>query len=56
MRRFLIKDRAAVRESADRVLKWDFDRLLLAHKDMIERGGRDAFGLAYERVFTRTVS
>ncbi len=48
MRQFLIKDKAAVRESADRVLEWDFDRILLAHKDIVERGGREAFRLAYE--------
>lgn len=50
MRHFLIKDKNAVRESADRVLEWDFDRVLLAHKDMIERDGRDAFRRAYEKV------
>lgn len=48
MRRFLIKDKAAVRESAERVLEWDFDRILLAHKDIVEQGGREAFRLAYE--------
>lgn len=50
MRRFLIKDRTAVRESADRVLRWDFDRVLLAHKDVIEQDGREAFRRAYEKV------
>jgi hypothetical protein len=48
MRHFLIKDKAAVRESADRVLEWDFDRILLTHKDIVERGGREAFRFAYE--------
>lgn len=47
LRHFLVKDRTAVRESADRVLGWEFDRVLLAHKDMIERGGKDAFRRAY---------
>ena len=50
MRHILIKDRTAVRESAARVLRWDFDRVLLAHKDMIGRGGREAFRLAYEKL------
>lgn len=48
MRRFLMKNKAAVRESAERVLEWDFDRILLSHKDIVERGGREAFRLAYE--------
>jgi Domain of unknown function (DUF4336) len=48
MRYFLIKDKAAVRRSADKVLGWGFDLILLAHKDIIEKGGREAFRLAYE--------
>jgi Domain of unknown function (DUF4336) len=48
MRYFLMKDMAKVRQSADRVLEWDFDRVLLAHKDVIEKDGKEAFRLAYK--------
>jgi len=47
-RYLIIKDGVKVRESADRVLEWDFDRVLLAHKDIIEKDGKEAFRLAYE--------
>jgi hypothetical protein len=38
--RFVYRDRAAARASIERLLDWDFDRVLLAHGDVIERDGR----------------
>lgn len=35
-----IKDRAAFDRSIDRMLAWDFDRIVMAHGDIVERGGR----------------
>jgi hypothetical protein len=46
--RWLIRDQQATRESLGLLLRWDFDRLILAHGDVVESGGRqklrDAFG------------
>jgi hypothetical protein len=46
--RWLIRDQQATRESLGHILRWDFDRLILAHGDVVETGGhrklRDAFG------------
>ncbi len=46
--RWMIRDQQAARESLAKVLRWDFDRVILAHGDVIESGGhkkvRDAFG------------
>jgi hypothetical protein len=46
--RWLIRDQQATRESLGLILRWDFDRLILAHGDVVESGGRqklrDAFG------------
>jgi hypothetical protein len=46
--RWLIRDQQAVRESLGHILRWKFDRLILAHGDVVETGGyrklRDAFG------------
>jgi hypothetical protein len=46
--RWLIRDRQAARASLGTMLRWDFDRLILAHGDIVETGGRqklrDAFG------------
>jgi hypothetical protein len=43
----LIRDRRAARESLERILGWDFDRVVIAHGDVLERGGRDALREGY---------
>jgi glyoxylase-like metal-dependent hydrolase (beta-lactamase superfamily II) len=43
----LIRDRAAARLSLERILAWDFDRVILAHGDVVERGGRAALREGY---------
>ena len=35
----LIRDRAAARASLERILAWDFDRVIVAHGDVQESGG-----------------
>jgi hypothetical protein len=35
----LIRDRPAARESLERILAWDFDRVIVAHGDVQEQGG-----------------
>jgi hypothetical protein len=47
----IAKDRAALRGSVDRILAWDFDRVSVAHGDVLEGGGRDALrqGFAWLR-------
>jgi hypothetical protein len=40
MFRLMIKERAAVQRSIDRVLMWDFDRLITGHGEIVETGGR----------------
>jgi hypothetical protein len=42
-----IRDRAAARASLERILEWDFDRILVGHGEIVERGGREAFRGAY---------
>jgi hypothetical protein len=47
--RAFIRDRRAARESVDRLLRWDFDRVIVSHGDVLETGGRDrlAAGFAF---------
>jgi hypothetical protein len=45
--RWLTKDRAAARASLERVLAWDFDRVIVSHGDVLDGGGRDALRAAY---------
>lgn len=40
MWRFLVKDRAAAAESARRALEWSFDRVVVAHGDVVEGDAR----------------
>jgi hypothetical protein len=42
MWRPLVRDRAAARVAINRLLMWDFDRVVLAHGDILETGGREA--------------
>lgn len=44
----LIRDRAAARDSLERILAWDFDRVVVAHgDDILESGGREALRRGY---------
>ncbi len=47
IRRFFIRDRAAARDSIQRILRWDFDRITVTHGDVLERGGHEAMRAAY---------
>jgi hypothetical protein len=41
--RAAINDRAAARRSVERILEWDFDRILPGHGEIIESTGKQAF-------------
>jgi hypothetical protein len=43
----LIRNRAAARASLERILGWDFDRVVLAHGDVLEHGGREGLRRGY---------
>ena len=43
----LIRDRRAARASLERILAWDFDRIVVAHGDVLETGGREALRTGY---------
>jgi hypothetical protein len=40
--RLLTRDRAAARRSVERVLSWDFDRVIVSHGEVLEHGGPEA--------------
>lgn len=48
--RLVTKDRAAHGASIERLLEEDFDRLVMAHGEVVETGGRAALAKATERV------
>ena len=43
----LIRDRRAARESLERILAFDFDRVVIAHGDVLESGGHEALRRGY---------
>jgi len=43
----LIRDRRAARESLERILAWDFDRVIVAHGDVQESGGHQLLRNGY---------
>jgi hypothetical protein len=43
----LIRDRRAARESLERILAWDFDRVIVSHGDVQERGGHELLSEGY---------
>jgi hypothetical protein len=47
MLRSSFRDRKALRASIDRILTWDFDRVVVTHGEVLERGGREALREAY---------
>jgi hypothetical protein len=47
MFRWGLRNRAAARRSVDRILSWDFDRIIVGHGESFESGGHSAFRDAY---------
>jgi hypothetical protein len=44
----LIRDRGAAQQSLQRILSWDFDRVIVAHGDVLDTGGSAALRAGYE--------
>jgi hypothetical protein len=44
----LTRNRAALRASVDRILQWDFDRVIVTHGRILETGGREVFRRSFE--------
>ena len=40
--RFMVRDRQAARRSRDQILEWDFERIVLAHEDIVPQNGKTA--------------
>lgn len=47
LERLLARDRAAARASLERILAWDFERVIVSHGSVLERGGREALRAGY---------
>ncbi len=47
LEKMLMKDKAAVRASLDRILQWDFERIIVGHGRNVETDGKRVFREAY---------
>jgi len=45
--RFLIRDHRAARTSVQHILRWDFDRVIVTHGEVLEAAGHDRFAAAF---------
>jgi len=48
LEKIVTRDRAAARASLERLLAWEFDRVVVSHGRILERGGREAFRQAWD--------
>ncbi|MGH2833806.1 MAG: DUF4336 domain-containing protein [Solirubrobacteraceae bacterium] len=46
----IFRDRRAVRRSLERILEWDFERILPGHGEIVHTGGKDAFEEGFARL------
>jgi Domain of unknown function (DUF4336) len=49
------KDREKVKRSVEQVLRWDFDRVTMAHGSIVEQDGRTKFQQGYEKFLGQAV-
>lgn len=49
LERIATTDKQQVRQSASKVLAWDFERVIMAHGSIIERNGKQQFKQGYEQ-------
>jgi len=48
----MVKDSAALTRSLNKLMEWDFDSVILAHGDIIQRNGKEIFGRGSYQFFT----
>lgn len=49
LERLATTDKKQVRKSVERVLKWDFDRVVMAHGSIVEQSAKEKFQKGYEQ-------
>lgn len=45
--RLAIRNRKAARRSIEKIMEWDFDRIIVGHGEVVEGGGKDLFRNAF---------
>ena len=52
LERVMVRDRPRFRDSLERILEWRFGRVVVAHGDVLEGGGREALRRGYRWLLT----
>ncbi|MFK8186627.1 MAG: DUF4336 domain-containing protein [Phormidesmis sp.] len=47
LEKLAITEKQKLKNAVNTILKWDFDRVVMAHGSVVERGGKEAFAKAY---------
>ena len=45
-----VKDPVAFRASVDRIARWDFDRIIVSHGEIVEANGKELFSMAFDNL------
>jgi hypothetical protein len=56
LERVATKEKNKVRKSVEKILGWDFDRVIVAHGSIIEHQGKQKFKAGYEQFLGRSVT
>jgi hypothetical protein len=56
LERVATTEKEKVRKSVERVLGWDFERVIMAHGSIIEQNGKEKFKQGYEQFLGKTVN
>jgi len=51
LERLLCRDRTALKASLETILSWDFDRVVMAHGEILNAGGKDGLANGYRWAF-----
>jgi hypothetical protein len=47
-RSYFFEDHARVRQAVEQILRWDFDRIIVAHGEVVERDGRETMRQGFD--------
>jgi len=53
LERLAVRDRTAFRQSLERILEWPFERIVVAHGEVCEKGGREQLVQGYSWLFDK---
>jgi hypothetical protein len=55
LERIATTEKGKVKESVKRILEWEFERVIMAHGNVIERNGKEKFKQGYERFLRQSI-